>query len=363
MTQNIGKSYWATSVGGTASTLVATIPGLDSLKHADIYIIPTPLATTGALTIDINGLGAVPVKTPSSADPSAMPANYEMLLIWNTSEFVLQNAVAGASSPQMVFWGGTATTTASTYAITVPLKTGALVAGEIYEFSVSFSVTSVAPSIDINGTVVPMIRTDGTALTGGPSGEIKANAKISGYYNGTSFVVVSHSDVYSDKVYKYSSYPAGFCQTITFNAGTAGTPCGVPTQYVQLPTSPIVALNNIPAPLAPAPAGYKWVADVMATPQLGGGNATGSGLIVVDIRVNGAYTGSLGNVINYYTGSNYANNYFEGTGIIGADINQTTSTPVSFTMQKINNTNSTTDNGLFVFRGIEYTYAIRLAKI
>ena len=165
------------------------------------------------------------------------------------------------------------------------------------------------------------------------------------------------------KVYRYSSYPAGFCQTVNFNSGGAGTPCGVPTQYVQLPTSPIIALNNIPAPLSEAPFGYKWVADVMATPQFAGGNATGNGLIQQDLRVNGTYIGGISDNIIYAPGYNYANHYFSGISIIGADINQTTSTPVSFNIQKINLTNSTADHGLLSFRGIEYTYAIRLAKI
>ena len=219
MTQNIGKSYWATATGGTAAAITATIPGLDSLKHADIYIIPTPIATTGALTIDINGLGAVPVKTPTSADPSIMPANYEMFLIWNTSEFVLQNNPAGASSPQMVYWGGTATTTATGFEILSASKTGALVNGEIYEFRVPiFIPSSLTPTLKVNTEVAIPIKFSNTQdMPGnGSTGFFVANQHVSGFISNGNFVVTS---LRTGNVTEIASAPT--TSTYTFNTTIA----------------------------------------------------------------------------------------------------------------------------------------------
>ena len=81
---------WIETVGGTANALTATIDGLTSYKNGLAVSFPVNVNSTAATTLNINGLGAIPIKNSNSITVSNLKANGVYTVRYRAGTFILQ---------------------------------------------------------------------------------------------------------------------------------------------------------------------------------------------------------------------------------------------------------------------------------
>ncbi|QTB21570.1 hypothetical protein J1907_17750 [Lysinibacillus sphaericus] len=81
---------WIETVGGTANALTATIDGLTSYKNGLAVSFPATSNSTAAMTLNINGLGAIPIKKANSTAFSNAMANGVYTVRYRAGAFILQ---------------------------------------------------------------------------------------------------------------------------------------------------------------------------------------------------------------------------------------------------------------------------------
>ncbi|MGE6603938.1 hypothetical protein ACQKEY_19810 [Lysinibacillus fusiformis] len=86
----LSHTKWIETVGGTANTLTATIEGLTSYKNGLGVSFPAKSNSTAAMSLNINGLGAIPIKKANGTPFSNGIANGVYTVRYRDGAFILQ---------------------------------------------------------------------------------------------------------------------------------------------------------------------------------------------------------------------------------------------------------------------------------
>lgn len=81
---------WIETIGGTANALTATIDGLTSYKNGLAVSFPATSNSTAAVTLNINSLGAIPIKKANGTAFSIAKANGVYTVRYRAGAFILQ---------------------------------------------------------------------------------------------------------------------------------------------------------------------------------------------------------------------------------------------------------------------------------
>ncbi|WP_338651618.1 hypothetical protein [Lysinibacillus sp. Y5S-8] len=81
---------WIETVGGTANALTATVSGITSYKNGLAVSFPATSNSTAAMTLNINGLGAIPIKKANGTAFSNAKANGVYTVRYRAGAFILQ---------------------------------------------------------------------------------------------------------------------------------------------------------------------------------------------------------------------------------------------------------------------------------
>lgn len=268
------------TVGGTANALTVTLApapaAYDELRV--LWIIPAATNTAGAVSVNINGLGAVPV-TVDGANPPAgtLKANVPAMLVRNVSGFAvaspaviaatLAEAIAATDTAKYItpatlaaavqagafIFGGTTTNASNAYSasLTPPLSAYAEGALLLVKFN---AANTGAATLNINGLgALNLLRPDGSALQ---ANDIKTNCYALLACTGTSLIFISLPwagiTSGSNANGKWMRFADGrIFQTGTFSTSTSGAVSVV--FPITFPTSVDVMTTFEPtAPVTPA---------------------------------------------------------------------------------------------------------------
>ncbi|SCY78040.1 hypothetical protein [Lysinibacillus fusiformis] len=101
---------WIETVGGTANALTATVSGITSYKNGLAVSFPATSNSTAAMTLNINGLGAIPIKKANGTAFNNAKANGVYTVRYRAGSFILQGeGGAGNAQPSEVLTGKTFT--------------------------------------------------------------------------------------------------------------------------------------------------------------------------------------------------------------------------------------------------------------
>ncbi|WP_336634187.1 hypothetical protein [Lysinibacillus fusiformis] len=81
---------WLETVGGTANALTANDPDIESYKNGLAVSFPVNANSTAAMTLNINGLGAIPIKKANGTAFSNAKANGVYTVRYRVGSFILQ---------------------------------------------------------------------------------------------------------------------------------------------------------------------------------------------------------------------------------------------------------------------------------
>ncbi|MEB7452489.1 hypothetical protein [Lysinibacillus sphaericus] len=81
---------WLETVGGTANALTANVPDIESYKNGLAVSFPVNANSTAAMTLNINGLGAIPIKKANGTAFSNAKANGVYTVRYRAGAFILQ---------------------------------------------------------------------------------------------------------------------------------------------------------------------------------------------------------------------------------------------------------------------------------
>lgn len=86
----LSHTKWIETVGGTANALTATDPDITSYKNGLAVSFPATSNSTAAVTLNINGLGAIPIKKANGTAFSNAKANGVYTVRYRAGAFILQ---------------------------------------------------------------------------------------------------------------------------------------------------------------------------------------------------------------------------------------------------------------------------------
>lgn len=176
-----GALIWGGSVAGTNTITFSTSPSFSAYATGQAFNFIPANANTGAVTVNINGIGAIALKKPSASGLAALVANnlitaQAYTIIYDGTQFQLMSLLGGdmfkttydaASIAQQVV-GTTATQTLTNKTLTKPNITGTATNDNAASGSVGQFVTSVIASgspVSLTSGVVSDITS--ISLTGG----------------------------------------------------------------------------------------------------------------------------------------------------------------------------------------------------
>lgn len=81
---------WIETVGGTANVLTATVPDITSYKNGLAVSFPANANSTAAITLNINNLGAIPIRNSNGNAVSNLKTNGVYTVRYRTGAFILQ---------------------------------------------------------------------------------------------------------------------------------------------------------------------------------------------------------------------------------------------------------------------------------
>ncbi|MFJ7919983.1 hypothetical protein ACIQ6U_09510 [Lysinibacillus fusiformis] len=86
----VSHIIWIETVGGSANALTATVSGITSYKNGLAVSFPATSNSTAAMTLNINGLGAIPIKKANGTAFSNAMANGVYTVRYRAGAFTLQ---------------------------------------------------------------------------------------------------------------------------------------------------------------------------------------------------------------------------------------------------------------------------------
>lgn len=193
---NIRTTLWhdyAADAVGTDSYAITCTPAVTAYATGDVYLFKAGTINTGAATLNVNALGAKPLKA-YGLDPrnGHIAANSHVLVSYDGTNM---NILSASSLPQISQDGqeifGTSTTGNDTYVITLSPVPAAYATGAVYHFIPDTANTGAA-TLNINALGAKDIKkfsaSGKVALT---TGDILANQPCEVMYDGTDMVLIS----------------------------------------------------------------------------------------------------------------------------------------------------------------------------
>ncbi len=86
----VSHIIWIETVGGSVNALTATVSGITSYKNGLAVSFPATSNSTAAMTLNINGLGAIPIKKANGSALSNAKANGVYTVRYRAGAFILQ---------------------------------------------------------------------------------------------------------------------------------------------------------------------------------------------------------------------------------------------------------------------------------
>lgn len=93
---------WLETVGGTANALTANVPDIESYKNGLAVSFPVNANSTAAMTLNINGLGAIPIKKANGTAFSNAKANGVYTVRYRAGAFILQGESEVENGKQII---------------------------------------------------------------------------------------------------------------------------------------------------------------------------------------------------------------------------------------------------------------------
>jgi hypothetical protein len=193
-----GTAIWGGTSGGTANAQTLTLsPAITAYAAGQRFGFFAVATNTGALTININGVGAKAVQWRNLAlTGNEIEINSAVEIVYDGTAFqsvqLAGNATARAQAPTLgqvqdstALWGGTSGGSANAQTLTLTPAITAYVAGQRFRFVAGFTNTAAA-TLNVNGVgaVSVVLSTTGGALT---SNYIEAGSIYEVLHNGTNF--------------------------------------------------------------------------------------------------------------------------------------------------------------------------------
>ncbi|MFF2795398.1 hypothetical protein [Lysinibacillus xylanilyticus] len=107
LADNTSHTEWIETVGGTANALTATIAGITSYKNGLGVSFPVKSNSTAAMSLNINGLGAIPIKKANGTAFSNGIANGVYTVRYRDGAFYLQGESEVEIGKQIIIPGTT----------------------------------------------------------------------------------------------------------------------------------------------------------------------------------------------------------------------------------------------------------------
>ena len=197
-----GTAIWGGTSGGTANAQTLTLsPPITAYAAGQRFGYFAVATNTGALTININGLGAKAVQWRNLAlTGNEIEINSAVEIVYDGTAFqsvqLAGNATSRAQAPTLgqvqdstVKWGGTSGGSANAHTITLTPPITAYAAGQTFRFISGFTNTGNV-TLNVNGLGVKSLLSSSTGTNLVP-GQITAGLTAEVVYDGTQFQLIN----------------------------------------------------------------------------------------------------------------------------------------------------------------------------
>jgi Protein of unknown function (DUF2793) len=189
----LGRIPYCLDLGSANNIVIDPLPAITAYAIPLIFAIRVAFVNTGATTINVSGLGAVPFRrtTGAALSPNDLPANGIVIVAWDGAQFQLLSVPGSLAfpAPQFLWHYGVDTSGAAN---TITVSVDALVVAYVTGLPISVKIANsntAATVININGI--------GSAnVTRGSGTPLFANDVQAGYialvnYDGTEFQLLN----------------------------------------------------------------------------------------------------------------------------------------------------------------------------
>lgn len=197
------------SVAGINTITGTLTPALTGYETGEVFRFKAANASTSAVTINIDGLGAKAIQYNNAALVAGeIAANVWHEIVYDGTQFQLLNPALSASTralPASVgqvqdsspLWGGTSGGTSTAYTITLSPAITAYATGQTFRWIANATVTGAA-TINVNSVGAKTLQRQGTALVGN---EFKTGDVVEMVYDGTQFQItnIASAPIYVDR--------------------------------------------------------------------------------------------------------------------------------------------------------------------
>lgn len=196
-----GTAIWGGTSGGTANAQTLTLsPPITAYAAGQRFGYFAVATNTGALTININGVGAKAVQWRNLAlTGNEIEINAAVEIVYDGTNFqsvqLAGNATSRAQAPTLgqvqdstSTWGGTSGGSANAQTLTLAPAITAYVAGQRFRFVAGFSNTT-ATTLNVSGVGAVNIITQSANATL-TSGYLSVGVQYEVVYNGSAFVLI-----------------------------------------------------------------------------------------------------------------------------------------------------------------------------
>lgn len=206
------------NVGGTNTIVGDLTPALTSYESGLQVRFKAANSSTGAATLNVNGLGAKAVQYNNAALVGGEIAqNVWHQAVYDGTQFQLLNPI-NVSSPT---WGGTTGGTSTAYTITPAPAITAYAAGQRFTFN-AHAANGATPTLAVNGLAAKNIF-DATTLTAIGANRILASKAYDVLYDGTQFRLLNDAGEVQNGDYIWLGTTGGTATAQTASASPAIT--------------------------------------------------------------------------------------------------------------------------------------------
>ena len=224
-----GTAIWGGTSGGTANAQTLTLsPAITAYAAGQRFGYFAVATNTGALTININGLGAKAVQWRNLAlTGNEIEINAAVEIVYDGTAFqsvqLAGKATSRAQAPTLAqvqdstaLWGGTSGGAANAQTLTLTPPITAYVAGQRFRFVAGFT-NLAATTLNVNGVGAINIITQSTGVSL-PSNYITSGAQYEVVYNGTAFVLLGDPALIKTGSYDYLGQSTGTANALVLTS-------------------------------------------------------------------------------------------------------------------------------------------------